>query len=386
MTQNEIKFYSNTNRSKDNCIIIKSIGFQANSARKIISSRNSFFKNKHKTISNNNSKKNSNIIKNLFKNEMISNFGRKSTLANSVHLDANFLRRILSEKKTIKKDYTYKECDIKNNTKFFHNLNIAEQNRYRKTNLTRYKFLYEQKNYNKNFFPQDNFQFSSYNFKKINPFLKKNKKRYNINLDQLRKKFSEQYNINIHSGNNKSKNNSISSFKHININNNRTIYGLNNYTNIIYRQNKPLIIKRVSELLFGNKNDIKNNNNYKNKKLKEDKNYIELNKHKDFLKYLKNNNTKKKEKLIDNIYNEYLKGISSSSESNKSKNEIRNINNKNDISIIKKLKSLKHNLSLNDKYNISQYKKKLCKNNDSSIMIKNNLNNMSKSIILENNI
>ena len=160
-----------------------------------------------------------------------------------------------------------------------------------------------------------------------------------------------------------------------------------NYINIIYKKDKPIRLKRVSELLFGNKNGIRNKKNYNNKKLREDKNYIEINEHKEYLKYLKNNNSKKQKKIIDDNYNEYLKGISSSSsKSNKSKNEIRNINNKNHILIIQNLKSIKDDLSLNDKFNISKYKKRLYKNNDSSIIIKNNLNDMSKGIILENNI
>ena len=58
------------------------------------------------------------------------------------------------------------------------------------------------------------------------------------------------------------------------------------------------------------------------------------------------NNLRAKIKIIDNIYNEYLKGISSS-ESNK---RIKRIMNKNINNIINKsLKSLKDRLSFDDK-------------------------------------
>ena len=93
----------------------------------------------------------------------------------------------------------------------------------------------------------------------------------------------------------------------------------NNYNIIkIKKCNSPNIIKSSNYLLLDNKNNIRSKKNYTIKKSKENKKDKENKKNDEH-----NGNYKLNEddKIIDDNYNEYLKGIITSSESNKSKSE-----------------------------------------------------------------
>ena len=96
-------------------------------------------------------------------------------------------------------------------------LNFA-QIKKKKIDFIKYKFLLEQNNYYKRLFDKDYRGFSSYYSEKIS--LKENLKRYNINLDQLKKLFFENEYKNINSMKNMNENLSMTSIKnHINAHN-----------------------------------------------------------------------------------------------------------------------------------------------------------------------
>ena len=132
---------------------------------------------------------------------------------------------------------------------------------------------------------------------------------------------------------NMNENLSMTSIKNkINIHNKK-----NNYIKIkIKKKNSTNIIKPKNNLLI----------NYKNNILII-KNYLENEGHNETNKFKEN------EKIIDNNYNEYLKGISSS-ESNKSENETNYVSIKNHKIIIKIKKSLNDKLILNNRSAIEQ--------------------------------
>ena len=101
------------------------------------------------------------------------------------------------------------------------------------------------------------------------------------------------------------------------------------------------------------------------------------------------NISKGKEKNIDDIYKEYLNGISSS-ESNKSKSK--NLSKKKYQYKICSIKSLKNKFLLNSKNEISQSIRKINENNNSNKNIKNHFNftkyikfNLDRRKILEDN-
>ena len=77
-----------------------------------------------------------------------------------------------------------------------------------------------------------------------------------------------------------------------------------------------------------------------------------------------------KEKIVDDNYNEYLKGISSS-DWNISKSEIKNIKDINDIAQYENCKPIKNKLYLNDKREINEDIKRLNKNKYPIKIIKN---------------
>ena len=151
--------------------------------------------------------------------------------------------------------------------------------------------------------------------------------------------------------------------------------------------------------MLDNKNNIRSKKNYTIKKSKENKKDKENKKNDEH-----NGNYKLNEddKIIDDNYNEYLKGIITSSESNKSQSEKNILNKKNSKILIKKIKPRKKKLVLNDRSENSKRLKRLNHYNYSSVMFRNNkkilqfrklnsnnkkiLYNINNSIIIENDI
>ena len=404
MKKNEKKNFSKTNRIEYNFLKLKCIKSKANTVRNFNLSRNSFLKNKNKTSSNysiykngispnNISQDNTKRNEGLFKNEMNSVYYRKSLLSNSVQFDSNFFKR-LSKNKIMNKILASKTCDIQNYYRIFPLLNVVT-NKKRKIDFIKYKFFLGQKNYYKRLFEQDDFSFSSYYSKKINPYLRKNPKRYLFNVEELKNIFAEKDNKNIHSIKNDEKNFSISSVKCSNINSNKkNNHKKDNYTTIkIKKLNMPSITKRPNKISYENNEIVKQ---YEVKVLKKNKTNKEHKEHKEYIQHIK---SKGQEKIIDDNYNKYLNNISSS-ESNKSKNEIKNKNKKNHKVLAMSLRPLKSKLLLNDKSSIYEYGKRSNKNNISRIMINNkkklfnlkyllsnkrkNIEDICKSIVIEN--
>ena len=390
MEQNETKIISNTNRLKTNFIKLKNVESKANTTRKFYLSRNSFLKNKNKTLynfgkynigilSNNYSKDIPYKKEELFKNEMNSISYRKSLLANSVQFDVNFLSR-LSEKKNINKIISSKTIDVKNYENIIRLLNVIP-NKKRKIDFLKYKYLLGQKNYYKRLFEQDDFSFSTYYSKKINPYLRKKPKKYYFNVEEFKKIFAEQDDMCIYSMRDWHKNFSISSLKHLNNNlpkkNNCKINNL--YTTIKIRKNNiPNILRRTNEIIDDDKNVIIKKNDYLIKKLNENKKNKINQENKELDK------SPEKEKIIYDNYNKYINNISSS-ESNKSQNAIKNINinNKSHRVLVISLRSLKNKFFLNDRNKMNQYGKRI-NNNNSSIMINNNKKFLKLKNIISN--
>ena len=401
MKKNETKKFSNTSRMDYNFLKLKCLESKANTTRKFNLSRNSFLKNKNKNSSNYSIYKNGILLNNisqditkrnegLFKNEMNSVYYRKPILSNSVQYDSNFIRR-LSKNNIMNKILASKTCDIQNYSSIIPLLNIVT-NKKRKIDFIKYKFYLGQKNYYKRLFEQDDFSFSSYYSKKINPYLRKNPKRYYFNVEELKNIFADQDDMNIHSIRNEKKNFSISSVKYSNINSNKkNNYKKNNYITIkIKKFNIPSISKRTNKISYDNNEILKKN---EVKVLKKNKTNKE---HKEYIKHIK---SKGQEKIIDDNYNKYLNNISSS-ESNRSNNEIKNKNTKKHKVLALSLRPLKKKLLLNDKSAISEYGKRFNKNNKSCIFINNkkklfnlkyllsnkrkNIEDICKSIVIEN--
>ena len=362
MKQNENKIYSNTNRVKSNFIKLKNVKSKANTSRKFNLSRNLFFKNKNKTSSNFGKYSIGNLSNNYSKD--ISN--RKSILANSVQFDVNFLNR-LSENKNINKIILSKTIDIKNNDNIIRLLNLIT-NKKRKIDFIKYKYLLGQKNYYKRLFEQDDLSFSTYYSKKINPYLKKNPKRYYFNVEEFKKIFAEQDDMNIYSMRDWHKNFSISSIKYLNNNlPKKDNYKINNhYTTIkIRKNNTPNILRRTNDILDEDKNEIIKNNDYIIKKIKENR------KNKINQEHKEHDKSPEKEKIIYDNYNKYLNNISSS-ESNKSKNEIKNINKNSHKVLVISLRAIKKKLFLKDRSKMYQYGKRSNNNSYSNIISNNN--------------
>ena len=375
--------------------IQKSMNSKSNTERKSNYSRNFFFKNIYNILSNvsgyknsinfnNNSKVNSNTSK------IKSDLNRKSLLSNYIQFDDNFLGAL--SRNNISKVYSSKTCDIKNNAKITRSLNIIP-NKKRKIDFIKYNFLLGQKNYYKRLFERDDFNFSSYYSKKINPYLKKSQHKLNINVKNLKKSL---FDTNVLFNKDINKKFSFSSFKDFNTkyNKNKNLR-IDNYTN--KKNNKSNILKRENKL-FVNKNGIKSKNNKSiMEQSKENKNYKNLMVHIENQK-LDHNQSNETENIIYDNYNEYLKGISSSY-SNDSERETKNINKNVNKFIFKSLKPLKNKLLLNDKRKIFPNQKRTNINNISDIMTKNNKKffkvdilfsnkkdnqNSNKSIVIEN--
>ena len=374
-----MQFFNKTNRIQNNFKELKYRKSKTNTVEKYNFSRDSFFKNKNKTTSNFNLYKNSLISnssskdisnKNEELNKQDINYisNKKAELINSSQFDTNFFRNI-SSKNIKNKINSSKSCDNKNKTNIINWFNKT-QIKKKKNDFIKYKFLLGQKNYYKNLFHQDDLSFSSFYSKKINPSINKNPKIFYIDKDKLKKLFLGKNERNIHSIKDFGDNLSISLSKNRNNSQNRkNNFKVNNCTSIkIKKYNSPNILKFQNESLFEDKNIIRSKNNKiieKSKKNKKIKSKQVRSIHEE------NNSSKEHDRIIDDNYKEYLKDITSAN-SNKSKSERKNVNRKNPILIIKNLKPIKKELSLNDKSEISQYKKRLNKYNYSNVMIKNN--------------
>ena len=381
MEKIENKFDNDINHIQSILMRFKHKKSKSNTFTKFDISRNSLLQNKNRTTSDFNIYRNFILTKHSSKdisnkNEEFFKRDSKTVLINSVQFDTNFLRK-RSCKNNKGEIYSFKSSDMKNYANTIRRLNFA-QIKKKKIDFIKYKFLLEQNNYYKRLFDKDYRGFSSYYSEKIS--LKENLKRYNINLDQLKKLFFENEYKNINSMKNMNENLSMTSIKnHINAHNKK-----NNYISIkIKKKNSTNIIKPTNNLLINYKNNILSR-----------KNYLENEGHNETNKFKEN------EKIIDYNYNEYLKGISSS-ESNKSKNETNYVSKKNHKIIIKIKKSLNDKLILNNRSAIEQKIKRLNQNNYLNMNIKNNKdllklkrvilkrkkfhNDISKSIAIENN-
>ena len=266
------------------------------------------------------------------------------------------------------KIYSSETLDKKNNTKTIRRLYLA-QIKNQKIDFIKNKFLLGQKNYYKRFVQKDDFDSAWFDSKNINPCLINNSKRYHFIKDL-------------------NENSSNSLFQNINSSCNKNNTFRINYSMKIKEKscNTPNYIKRLTKLLFINKNNNRTKNSNIIKKTKEN----EYNKIKP--EYNEENKSNKKEKIIDDNYNEYLKDISSSN-SNKSKSDKKNINNKNHKVIIKTLKPIKKGFLLNDKSetnkDISSNKiikniKKLFEYKRPISIIRKNNDDINKSIAIEN--
>ena len=335
MEKNELQIYSIINRMKNNLKLINS-NSKINAIPKLNNSRNFFSKlnindesnfniNKNYIFSNSNLKKSQdNSYGNEEMKRHINSFSdRKIYSVNYVNFNINCLRS-----KTPKNNY--KEYEMKNKANYFSLLNI-ERNKERKIDFINYNFLLGQKKYFKKIFQHYDFRTPSCNATKIN---------YNLSKDQ-KKIFNER----------KLK------------------------KNVLAQKGYSLKDEYENISAFSCRNINESHNNYNNMKIKKDNVPVNLNKLniKSF-KYnkRKSNNLFKKEKIIDDSYNEYLKGISSSTWE-KNKEEIKKISNKNHKV---KSKKLKYKILLYDKTDIYNNIKKII-NNNSNIIIKNN-NRLSK--------
>ena len=391
MKKNETQFYFNKSVMQKNFIKLKNKNSKSNTLSKFNFSRNSFLKIKNKTSSNFNIYKNCILLNNSSKdfhnknddflfNNINSFSNKKINSINSVQFNLNNHRNISSKNIRSKKVFSSRTYDKKINANIIHWLNIT-QIKKKKIDFIKYKFLLGQKNYYKRLFDQDDLGFSLYYSKKIKPYSKKNSKIYS-HEELLKKLFLEQEELNAQSMKDGSKNLSIISFK----NNHRSpskknIFRLSNYTNLrIRKYNTPNVLKKSNELLLeSNKSKlIVRNTRY---------NMFEKSEEKEDNKNC--NISKGKEKNIDDIYKEYLNGISSS-ESNKSKSK--NLSKKKYQYKICSIKSLKNKFLLNSKNEISQSIRKINENNNSNKNIKNHFNftkyikfNLDRRKILEDN-
>ena len=380
MKKNEKQFYRDINLMRNDFLKLIYEKTKSNTMTKFNFSRNSLSNNKNKTASNFNLYKNSQISHNnskdilnkyedLFKSGYNSISHKKSILDNSSPFGMDLLRR-LSVKNTRNKVFSFNTCDMKNNDNIIRWLNL-EQIKKRKIDFIKYKFLLGQKNYYKRLFQKDDFNFSSYYSKKVNPYLSKNPKRQYFDSDRLKKLFFEHEDINAHSMKDGKERFSISLLKDLDLKNNfnkQNILGINNYLGItIKKYNTPTCCKKSDELFDSKNNNQSKKNNLieKSNKAKKTENQNEQPKNKE------NNKSNEKVKIIDDNYKEYLKGISSS-ESNKTKRRTINIIKKNNQFSNKTLKSIKNKLLLNDKSGIFQHVKRLDKYHYSNIIIKNN--------------
>ena len=375
MIKNGTEFYRDAEQTHINLIKLKYLNSKSNNTmNKYNFSKNLFSNSKKKTsfnLSNYNIYKNSQISNNnikdiSYKNKINSISTKKIIFEDSSHSGSNF-RKKLSANNNRNKVFELNARNMKNNTNFIHSLNIT-QNKKRKLDSIKYKFLSgPKKNYKKIILHNDS-NFSSYHSKKINSVFCKNINKHHLDSNKLKIFSFEKDETNAYSikdGNELFSNSSLKNLKKINYNKNN--FGIDNYSTIkIKNYNTPTYNNKSNEILFNYKNIAPIKNFSINEKLKtfiKNKNQPVNKENKEL------NNLRAKIKIIDNIYNEYLKGISSS-ESNK---RIKRIMNKNINNIINKsLKSLKDRLSFDDKNELFRHIKRLKKYNYSSIIIKNN--------------
>ena len=227
MKKNEVEFFNKANRIQNNFGEIKYRKSKTNTVEKYNFSRDSFLKYKNKTtsnfnlyknslISNNSSKDISNKNEELIKSDINSFFNQKSELININH-----------------KINSSKSCDNKNKSNISNWFNKT-QIKKKKIDFIKYKFLLGQKNYYKSFLQHDNFNFSSYYSKKINPYVSKNPKIFYIDIDKLNKLYLWKDKKNIYSIKDLGDNLFISLSKHFNNNQNRkNVSKINKYIKIL---------------------------------------------------------------------------------------------------------------------------------------------------------
>ena len=369
MRKNETQFYSNSNQQQNDSIKLKCPKSRNDNIVKFNYSRSLCFKNKNKTTSDFNSYKNgqisnydsqeiSNKTKELVKNDVNFISNKKTGVINSVISDKTFLRRIKS-KNVKNKFFESKSCDEKNNSS---NIDWFDKTQIKKRTIdfVKNKFLLGQINHYKRLIEKDEFNFSSSYSKKVNLNLKKNQKSTSFDLDKL-KLFLERNERNLSLMKDKKENSSIFSLKNLsNILNKQKISKIDNFSSMKIKNNNMFhSLNNSNGVLYEHKNNIFNQKYYLIEKSKEDNE-------------IKNYKSKEIKKIIDDNYNEYLKGISIS-DSNISHSEIKNVDNKNQKAFIKKIKPSNNKLTSSDNENeIYQYKKRLNNYNFSRIIIKNN--------------
>ena len=345
MENNELQIRSIINRNRTiNSIKLKNSKSQIRLIPKYNISRNINSKSINETSSNFSSIKNfiqskynskdfqDNSDKNRNNKKDINSY-RRTYSVNFVKFDKNYLRRISSKN-------TNKEYEKKNNSNMFSLINI-NQTIDRKIDFFNYVFLLRQKEYFKKLFQHFDFKSPSRYIKTRNRNLNKISKKYSYN-NRLKKNYFQQ---NEHLIKDDNKNISSSNFKTINN--------------------------------FHNKKCYFNGSNYDNIKIKKYNAQNNLQKIKGFLSEYnkrKNKNLNEKEKIIDDNYKEYLKGISSDeSDENKTKSKIFNKKN-NKV----KFNKIKNKILLFDKSDIYSNIKRINNNSNSNIIIKNNNNKYSR--------
>jgi len=345
MENNELQIRSIINRNRTiNRIKLKNSKSQIRLIPKYNNSRNINSKSINETSSNFSSIKNfiqskynskdirDNSNKNRNNKKDINSY-RRTYSVNFVKFDKNYLRRISSKNAN-------KEYEKKNNSNMFSLINI-NQTIDRKIDFFNYVFLLRQKEYFKKLFQHFDFKSPSRYIKTRNRNLNKISKKYSYN-NRLKKIYFQQ---NEHLIKDDNKNISTYNFKTINNFHNKTCYF--------------------------------NGSNYDNIKIKKYNAQNNLQKIKGFLSAYnkrKNKNLNEKEKIIDDNYKEYLKGISSDeSDENKTKSKIFNKKN-NKV----KFNKIKNKILLFDKSDIYSNIKRINNNSNSNIIIKNNNNKYSR--------
>ena len=336
-TKNDIPKFRNSSRNKI-------INLQGNT-----SSRFNLYKNY--ILSINDSKESLVGKEKLFSNFFNLTSNKKNNFINSVQLNINHLRNISTKNiKSKSKIFTPLTNDKDNNPNILHSL-IKTPFIKKKFDFIKNKFLLGQKNYFKRF----NFR-PSFTSKRIYPYLNKKPQKSYEEDKKLKKYFFEPDDINAQTMKEIKDNISIPSIKNM-----KTIYP----RNIIFKKNKftsikikkfnfPSILEKSSKLIF------------------EYKNLADKSK--------KNEENNKSRKNIDENNNQYLNEISSS-ESNNSEKKMKHIYKIMKPKYnIKNLNILKGKILSYDKEDIYK-RQKIIDNNNTNI----NINNINKSIVIENN-
>ena len=345
MEKNEIHIHNIINKTRNDLIKLKNSKSKINTMSKCNSSRNIFSKNAEQTSMNfsvnKKISKTNNISRdfkvNPNKNEdlkIITNSisKRRTFLINNVEFDTNYLRKILSKKNS-------KSYELKDNTNIFGGINISPIKGRRKIDFINYQFLLGQKNYFKKLFQHYDFKVPLCKTKRINPYLSQDSKKY-VDEGKLKKNPQERDILNLPVMKEKNKKFSLSSYRTMRSNNINSFSKINNQTMIKFEKYNAPGLKRLNDLLL-----------------------FKINKR-------KNKGLIKKEKIIDDNYNEYLKGISLSN-TNRIKREITKLSKKNHKA---KIKSLKNDIFSYDKADIYHNIKRINNNNNNLSPIKTNKN------------